>query len=492
MLLNFCDPRLRPEIQCSTVSTEGYEVNNLISDSDKGFLAYACIKPPVNIDITFLCNIHINHILIWPCVGSQKSSGFQLYAKTSNDTSVPYGLLAAGFLDHSNAGLLFYPSDVNHETIAAPPNFLKRYIKPSLRYLATYMSNLRICVCKTENSVPALGKIEVWGTVSPRCGKDTVASIYTLWSKQHTFVCETAGKSETTSPPVTVVNSREEKLESSLPVPESFLDAITWEIMTQPILLPSGKIVDQSTLQKHEETEALWGRRLTDPFTGIPFSEDRKPVIASALKMRIDKFLLENSNSEEIKKLPRVLGRATPSTVTEAKISEIPKYLLKENISNGSNDVKPKLHYSTTNAQQNKKFCHKLPAAVMSHKQTASTVVKPTKRRKTIDSSVQIHENSETPARNDNCTEVVDLNINNTTNVDVSAILANLKRFDSVAEKNDAVTKINSCACCTDGVFYQLPCKHVLCRKVLISIQNNQCTSCSMSYKNGEVKRLHE
>lgn len=208
MLFNFCDPRLRPEIQCSTINTEGYEVSNLINDSDKGFLAYACIKPPINIDITFLCNVCVNHILIWPQVGSQKSSGFQLYAKTSNDTSVPYALLATGFLDSTNAGLLFYPSTINHETIPAPSNFLRRYIKPSLHYLTTYINSLRICICKTENSVPALGKIEVWGTVSPRCGKDTAASILILWSKQQSCLVQSVEKSENTDAPVTATHDK--------------------------------------------------------------------------------------------------------------------------------------------------------------------------------------------------------------------------------------------------------------------------------------------
>lgn len=196
MLFNFCDPRLRPEIRSDTINTEGYEVTNLITNSDKGFLAYACIKPPINIDITFLCNVCINHILIWPQVGSQKSSGFQLYAKTSNDTSVPYALLATGFLDSTNTGLLFCPSSIKHETISAPSNFLKLYIKPSLRYLTTYINSLRICICKTKNSVPALGKIEVWGTVSPRCGKDIIASISTLWFKQQSCLVESIQTSE--------------------------------------------------------------------------------------------------------------------------------------------------------------------------------------------------------------------------------------------------------------------------------------------------------
>lgn len=480
MLFNFCDPRLRPEIECSTVSTEGYEVSNLINDSDKGFLAYASIKPPVNIDITFLCNVSVSYIVIWPFVGSQKSSGFQISAKTSSDHSIPYTPLASGYLNHSNAGLVLYPFNINHETLPVPANFLKRYIKPSLGHLATYVNNLRICICKTDNSVPALGKIEVWGSVASQCGKDTIASISTLWyktelhesaekeqCKEQFNALESVKQSKITIPS----SSLKEVLESSLEVPEAFLDAITWEIMTQPILLPSGKIIDQTTLQKHEETEALWGRRLTDPFTGIPFSEDRKPVIATALKMRIDKFLLENSNAEEIKRLPRVLGRAVSSNAPETKTAEIPKYLLGENVFNKcSNDPKPKLHCSSTDTQENKKFCHKLPVVVMSHKRTAITLPKPQKKRKTIESPE------------------VKSNAANSASCDIDSMASH---FGNRSEKNDASSKFN-CTCCTNRIFYDLPCKHVLCRKLLLSIQDNRCTLCGAAYKNNEIKRIFE
>ncbi|XP_076240769.1 uncharacterized protein LOC143183182 isoform X2 [Calliopsis andreniformis] len=391
----------------------------------------------------------------------------------------------------SNTGLLFYPLNVDHEEIFTPPNFLKRYIKSSFKYLTTYISNLRICICKTENSVPALGRIEVWGTVSPRCGKDTVASICTLWSKHHDFISETSEKSESNHSFITVKNNREKELKSNLDIPESFLDAITWEIMTQPILLPSGKIIDQSTLQKHEETEALWGRSLTDPFTGMPFSVDRKPVIASALKVRIDKFLLENSNAEEIKKLPRVLGHAASSSTENKKISELPKYVLKNNWINESlSDVKTKLHCSTTNAQENKKFCHKLPVAVMCHKRSTQALIKSVKRKKT-NFHIQPQKESESEVKNDNFTDV-NLSVDSSETFDNNTVIPNLKRFDSIPKQNDMSEILNSCSCCSDGIFYQLPCKHVLCRKVLTSIQNNQCTLCNISYKNNEIERIHQ
>lgn len=200
MLLNFCDPRLRPEIKCSTVSTEGYEVTNLISDPCRGFLAYSCIKPPIHIDITFICNIRINHILIWPSIGSQRSSGFQLHSRYTNDDGTPYTLLSNGFLSRHDIGLLFHPADVDVRSISAPTNFLKRYIKASMRHLTTYTHSLRITICKTDNSVPALAKVEVWGTVSPRCGKDVTASVYTLWSNQAApALPEAECKTDTTS-----------------------------------------------------------------------------------------------------------------------------------------------------------------------------------------------------------------------------------------------------------------------------------------------------
>lgn len=261
----------------------------------------------------------------------------------------------------------------------------------------------------------------------------------------------------------------------------------------QPILLPSGKIIDQTTLQKHEETEALWGRRLTDPFTGIPFSEARKPVIASSLKLRIDKFLLENSNADEIKKLPRVLGRVASSSTDDKKILEIPKYLLKENIVHKSiNDIKTKPHFSVTNTQESKQFCHKLPVVVMSHKKSNQTSINLAKRRKTTNSYVPLHEENENAAKDDNCTVVANSNIDSSVKFDINVVAPNLKRFDSMLRMNDISSKLNSCACCPDGVFYQLPCKHVLCRKILTSIQDNQCTLCNMTYNNSEVKRVYE
>ncbi|KAL0129661.1 hypothetical protein PUN28_001732 [Cardiocondyla obscurior] len=492
MLLNFCDPRLRPEIKCSAVSTDGYEATNLINDFSKGYLAYSCIKPPVHIDITFLCNVRLNHILIWPTVGSQKSSGFQLYSKNTDDSSLPYILLSNGFLRPSDTGLLFYVADIDPAGIPAPANFLNRYIKSSMRHVTNYTQVLRITICKTENSVPALGKIEVWGTVSPRCGKDVMAGVHALWANRRVLLPVTEFKTDTASVDSTSVDIRKNRLKNnvSFNVPESFLDAITWEIMTQPIILPSGNIIDQTTLEKHGESQATWGRSLSDPFTGLIFNDDRKPVMATALKVRIDKFLLDNSNKNEIKEMPRVLGRDPASIVAgDRRIIEVPKCVLNKNLLKRTvEEVKPNVcKQITNNLQCAKRFCHKLPTAVMPKQPTSKPIIKPKCLSNTVISSKLSH-NSQNQNRS---TELNVLDNEIFLGSNVKTFLSNMKRFNT-PEKVELHDISNKCDCCKNSVFYKLPCKHVICRKVLLSIENGQCKTCGFSYKSSEIERIHD
>lgn len=184
MNLNFCDFRLCSNIRSDTICTDGYEVTNLITDPEKGFLAYSTIKPPVHIEITFECSVRINHILIWPSVGSQKSSGFILSTKTSNNDYEQYIPIASAMLQPNDEGVLFHPRCVEPNTISTPSNFVKHVMRArSLPRLSTSIMSarvLRITITRTEKSVPALRKVEVWGKISPICGPDVLEKIMTL------------------------------------------------------------------------------------------------------------------------------------------------------------------------------------------------------------------------------------------------------------------------------------------------------------------------
>lgn len=281
-----------------------------------------------------------------------------------------------------------------------------------------------------------------------------------------------------------------------LEVPEHFVDPITCEIMTQPIILPSGKIIDQTTLEKHEENEAVWGRPVSDPFTAIPFNEERRPIMATVLKLRIDKFLLENSNLDEIKNMPRVLGRAPSSIVMrDRRIFEIPKCVLNKNSLKRTNeDAKLNVCNRMTNdSQRTKKYCHQLPAVVTCPKRTTANVYsKPKQVVKNLIASPSTSNNSRN-CNSDNKSEVLptDIDIISDNRVNTLFKKANIKRF-SASEKVELHNILNNCKCCSNSILYRLPCKHVICRKVLLSIENSQCNSCGLSYRSSDVERVHD
>ncbi|KAK8780096.1 hypothetical protein V5799_018562, partial [Amblyomma americanum] len=50
----------------------------------------------------------------------------------------------------------------------------------------------------------------------------------------------------------------EADVSAELQIPADFQDALTYELMTQPVLLPSGQVVDQSALDKHVDREQKW------------------------------------------------------------------------------------------------------------------------------------------------------------------------------------------------------------------------------------------
>jgi hypothetical protein len=79
------------------------------------------------------------------------------------------------------------------------------------------------------------------------------------------------------------------KIESTRDLQDAFpdfFDPITCEVMTYPMLLPSGYTVDKATLEKYCEVEVVNGRQPNDPFTRIPFEHPASvPVPHTALKV---------------------------------------------------------------------------------------------------------------------------------------------------------------------------------------------------------------
>uniref|UniRef100_A0A6V7IP60 RING finger protein 37 N-terminal domain-containing protein n=1 Tax=Bracon brevicornis TaxID=1563983 RepID=A0A6V7IP60_9HYME len=164
MLLNFCQESLKTIVKCDTISTEGYEVENLLKTSNRGFLAYSCMKPPVNIDFTFHCNIKINHIIIWPSIGAQKSTGFRFLVKSNSIDE--FRTVGSGFLKPEDAGMVVQRADGDVRSITKPVRFSTISLKIGNKLMVDRIRNLRISIIKTDKTVPSISRIEIWGYIS--------------------------------------------------------------------------------------------------------------------------------------------------------------------------------------------------------------------------------------------------------------------------------------------------------------------------------------
>lgn len=305
-MFNFVDSKLAPKVSCKSPATDYYEVDNLISskymERIRGFISYPSIKPPVSIEFEFLCPVNIHYIVLNTTVGSQKCSGIELFAKSEN-----LDYTSIGKSVYSAAGVIFYNSR-KCSMSQLTPNFNTSYqlVFFKSHTFRSFMNatGIRVLIFRTDKSVPCLGSVEVWGIPSETCSKVTVNTITKLATGRCTeFSTEHIAKTE------------------EFTIPEDFKDGLTYEIMSIPMTLPCGKTIDQSTLEKHVESEKCFGRKPCDPFTGIKFNDILKPVMNVALKCRIDMFMLQNSHRPELFDIKRVLGRAVNNS-TESSTSK--------------------------------------------------------------------------------------------------------------------------------------------------------------------------
>lgn len=279
---------------------DNYEIDNIISDKYadrmRGFIAYSAIKPPVEIEIEFICPVNVHYITLNTVVGSQKCTGIEIFAKNSG---VNYTSICKSVYD--NPGVVFCNSKMYSKN-NLPPNFNSEYHLAFFKYntFCCFLnaSAIKIVIFRTEKSVPCLGSVEVWGKPSRTCSAVTKETINRIMQKSVQNATDNIPNAKSVD----------------FKIPEDFKDDLTCEIMSIPMTLPSGKTIDQSTLEKHVNSEISFGRKPCDPFTGIKFSNTLKPVLNVALKSRIDMFVLQNSQREELAKVKHTLGGSRRSS----------------------------------------------------------------------------------------------------------------------------------------------------------------------------------
>lgn len=175
------------------------------------------------------------------------------------------------------------------------------------------MCRLKVSIKTTSrNTTPVLKRIELFGrphfiTNSKQVQRD-------IWKRWNDRKSENEHKE---SSKMSAKTSSTKIIAAGLTIPDEFQDAITCEIMSMPMILPSGKVIDRSSLERHSRVEETWGRSPSDPYTGVVFTAERKPILNAALKVQIDRFLLANAHCDETRQIPRTVG-----TVVKRKRSE--------------------------------------------------------------------------------------------------------------------------------------------------------------------------
>lgn len=335
-LINFLDPQFVPSIKCSCPEDDLYTVDNLISIDQRkyqlGFMAYRVVKPPIELHFSLKCRIELGSIKMWTQIGSLKSTGFEVHANSS-DVSREYEKIGSFFNLKENC-LQFVSTALGYErdgrcTVAQ--------FYPSTRNHLRKVKNIKIYIKQTNRScVPVLKRIEIWGKVSSledmEQRKQIQQIILNKAEKESAQLINDASKEENTQAAI------DESVKNQLEIPEMFLDEITYEIMALPMILPSGKLIDNSSLVKHNEQEEKWGRLPSDPFTGQIFTDSRKPILDVRLKSQIDTFLLQNCDNSAVRGVPRTVG-----STKKREIAAVPSnraHRIEEITSHSNTDVK--------------------------------------------------------------------------------------------------------------------------------------------------------
>ncbi|KAK3913011.1 RING finger protein 37 [Frankliniella fusca] len=538
-LINLCNPAFKTVVSCDTISSEGYEVTNLLSEDcqkrKNGFLSDRFIKPPVEITLKFPFDVNLKYIQIGAVVGQQKSSGLELYS-----SSVPYnssmcsgspapnnqnkhGLICSPTIeriasvvlnDNERGVVIFCPLQYGRKNPNPVANvdlgFIQRSMMWKKRSVIAHTSSLTLRIFKTCGSaVPAIGSLEIWGSPSSCMPANKLSGILNLWksSQEKLDSNETEGAAIEHVPYIPEAPSKKVNETVIGDIPEEFFDAITWEIMALPMVLPSGKVVDQQTLDLHAQAEANWGRHPGDPFTGIMFSEGCRPVLDTALKARIDRFLVLNQDRKDLKTIPRTVGRVQPKvchqTVSRFRNNRVcfgSSASRKHSITSSSTTL------NSQGATQGRSLIS-LPVSMPG----CSTHPQPNEPEDKLESAQKKPKLSDVSSSSfpQNNISTIDLTLDDSNHLDdlkshekklddsldsaLKAVLSGLPSFVNPCSTTEIVKECASCKL-TESL-YSLPCSHFLCRPCLVNESKQKqaaCPSCQIEFKSSDPVFHHD
>lgn len=359
MAINFCVENVGTLIESDNLCADGYEVGNLISPTKRGrgFMAEYFIKPPVSVLLTLPCPAELSCVAVGLVRGPVRLTGFEIWASHTPTPSTRDDFVLIGKKFDATGDVIRF-----HNRCYAPRGpFAPLNDGPSPRsdaagrtetlkhFHCKHVCRIKLRLIRTSGSCSVgLGSLEVWGQpmaalCNPAAQNELIRKSRAALSTGPAFteaptpyfgargdttsVGERSRPQEPSSTSAVNVQTRcasignDSKIAPEFQIPTDFQDALTFELMTQPVLLPSGQVVDQSTLDKHVEMEQRWGRVATDPFTGTALAGAHRPKSLPELKSRIDHFVVRNL--DKLGNIPRTLGAGPLETACNTRVSAL-------------------------------------------------------------------------------------------------------------------------------------------------------------------------
>nr|XP_009857651.1 RING finger protein 37 isoform X1 [Ciona intestinalis] len=308
MSMNFCHLYLSTTITSSCLCSDGYEAENLLSSTQpNGFQAERFARPPAYITVTFPIPIQLDRITVRPWVGQQCVKDLQLYIARINRSNALKSVSPDEVKYKAGRAVLSTPVEVSfvnkHYRAVRCLEKGENEVKQSGIIVDVQGNMDGILAIKLgiismlTGTVPSIGGLSIWGKPSNKCKRNLANSVIQKWlQNQNLPQCTLINNSITVLPTLTNKDESDNESADKTEIPKQFVDPIVCSVMRNPVLLPSGHTVDQHTLDKHIITQSDWGRLPSDPFTGILFTEQYKPVPHVALKLQLDSYLLNRKS----------------------------------------------------------------------------------------------------------------------------------------------------------------------------------------------------
>ncbi|KAJ3603889.1 hypothetical protein NHX12_028630 [Muraenolepis orangiensis] len=296
MVMNLCLPQFTASVHCNKLCADGYDVANLVSADPavrrKGFKLEYFLRPPVQVTVTFgfqveLCRVDVE---LWPWGMDLGQACKRVEISTCSDPPPPPGQSTGPSSGPSQAQSHRKadhrpPSHRSHghslsrqaeewseqalgECFRARPPFpapappvqpgsCRREELWSRGLLSLgAVRQLRVTL-PFGGSASALGLkvLAVWGQPARCCSAQEVELVLRAHRASERPVCPSFFTASNDGPTRLL---QEAVTGSPSSLPEEFLDPLTQEVMTLPLLLPSGVSVDHTTLEEYQKREATW------------------------------------------------------------------------------------------------------------------------------------------------------------------------------------------------------------------------------------------